>query len=56
MEELTEKLKANLVCQLISNEQIADEKYIVIGNKSYSRRDISLEIEKETELTSRKTI
>lgn len=49
MENLSKKLKSNLINQLVSNEQIADEKYIVIGNKSYSRRDISIEIENETE-------
>jgi hypothetical protein len=49
MEMLVNKLKIDLIKKLTHNEQIADDKYLVVGNKSYSRRDIANEIKNETE-------
>ena len=47
---LLEKVKVELIRQLISNDQIADEPYIVFGNKSWTRRELAKEIEGETEV------
>jgi phosphotransacetylase len=49
MNDLALKLKQCVISQLTKNEQIADDKYLLKGNKSYTRRDIAKEIEDETE-------
>jgi hypothetical protein len=49
MNELSLKLKQNVISQLTKNEQIVDERYLTKGNKSYTRRDIATEIENESE-------
>lgn len=49
MNELSLKLKKEVIRKLISNEQNLDEKYLTKGDKSYTRRDLANEIENETE-------
>lgn len=49
MEKLVDKLKVDLIEKLTQNKQISDDKYIVFGNKSYTRQDIADEIQNETE-------
>ena len=49
MNELSLKLKNEVVRQLTKNEQIVDEKYLHKGGKVYSRRELAAEIEAETE-------
>jgi hypothetical protein len=49
MEELVNKLKVSLIEKLTQNEQISNEKYLVAGNKSYTRQNIADEIQNETE-------
>ena len=50
MNELSLKLKNEVVRQLTKNEQIMDEKYLHKGGKVYSRRELAAEIEAETTL------
>ena len=50
MNELSLKLKNEVVRQLTKNEQNMDEKYLHKGGKVYSRRQLVAEIEAETEL------
>ena len=49
MNELALKLKTEVVKQLIKNEQNMDVDYLVGGRKTYTRRELADEIEKETE-------
>lgn len=49
MNELTLKLKNELIRKLTNNEQNLDEVYLHKGTKSYSRRDLANEVENETE-------
>ncbi len=49
MEKLVDKLKVSLIEKLTHNKQISDDKYVVYGNKSYTRQDIADEIQNETE-------
>ena len=49
MEKLVNKLKVDLIEKLTQNKQISDEKYLIVGNKSYTRQDIADEIQNETE-------
>ena len=39
-----------MVKKLINNEQTADKKYMTIGSKTYTRRELSDEILNETQL------
>lgn len=49
MEELAIKLQNEVVNYLTQNEQILDDKYLQIGSRNYSRREIASEIEHKTE-------
>lgn len=49
MEKLVNKLKVDLIEKLTQNKQLTDAKYLVVGNKSYSRQEIATEIKNETE-------
>ena len=49
MQELSEKLKNQLVETLIRNEQNADEPYLYTQGRSWTRREISEEVKNETE-------
>lgn len=49
MNELSLKLKKEVVRQLTKNEQIMDEKYLYKGGKVYTRKELAVEIEAETE-------
>lgn len=49
MEELSKKLKEELIDNLTSSDILADEDYLIAGNKKYTRREIANEIENETE-------
>jgi len=48
MNELTLKLKTEVINRLISNEQNADEPYMFLNNKKYTRRELANEIQSET--------
>ena len=48
MNELTLKLKNEVVKQLTKNKNNIDDHYIVVGNRSYSRRKLAAAIENET--------
>jgi len=48
MNDLTKKVKESLVKTLMEHKDI-DEKYLIIGNEFYSRREIAEEIKNETE-------
>jgi hypothetical protein len=50
MNELTLKLKNEVVRQLTHNEQNLDVKYLYKENKTYTRRELAAEIEAETTL------
>ena len=50
MNELTLKLKNEVVRQLTHNEQNLDVKYLYKGNNTYTRRELAVEIEAETAL------
>lgn len=50
MNELSLKLKNEVVRKLTSNEQNLDEVYLSKGGKSYTRRELASEIENETEV------
>lgn len=49
MQELSEKLKNQLVETLIRNEQNADTPYLYTEGRYWTRREISEEIKNETE-------
>ncbi len=49
MNELTIKLKNEVVKQLTKNQQNIDDDYVVKGNKTYSRRELATEIINETQ-------
>lgn len=49
MNELSLKLKNEVIRKLTSNEQNLDENYLVRGEKLYTRRQLANEIEVETE-------
>ena len=49
MNDLTLKLKNEVVRQLTKNEQNMDSDYLVKENKTYSRRQLAAEIEAETQ-------
>jgi hypothetical protein len=49
MNELTLKLKNEVVRQLTKNEQNMNSDYLVKGDKTYSRRQLAAEIENETQ-------
>lgn len=50
MNELSLKLKTEVVRQLTKNEQIMDEKFLHKEGKVYSRRELAAEIQSESEL------
>lgn len=50
MEDLSLKLKNSLIDKLTRNEQNLDIPYLVRNQKSYTRRELALEIENETEI------
>ena len=50
MEELSLKLKTELVARLRRNKQNIDEPYLVSRDKKYTRGEIATEIELETEI------
>lgn len=49
MNDLTLKLKNEVVRQLTKNEQNMDSDYLVKSDKMYSRRQLAAEIESETQ-------
>lgn len=49
MNELTLKMKNYLIKSILESPRDLDEDYIYCGNKTYSRRDLMIEIENETE-------
>ena len=49
LNELSIKLKNGVVRNLTKNEQNMDDDYLVKGDKTYSRRQLSTEIEMETD-------
>ncbi len=49
MDELTLKLKKSVISELLSNEQLIDEPYLVAKSKKWSRREIAKEIQNETD-------
>lgn len=49
MEDLSLKLKKSVINLLTRNEQNLDIPYLVRNQKSYTRREIASEIEKESE-------
>lgn len=48
MNELSLKLKNDVINRLLTSNEDLDEKYISIGVESYSRRELASEIENET--------
>ena len=50
MNELSIKLKNEVVRQLTKNEQNMDDPYLISGNQTYTRKQLADEIEKETQL------
>jgi hypothetical protein len=49
MDKLVKKLKNNLVSKLTANDQIMDNPYLIRGNKTYTMRQLSIEIENDTD-------
>ena len=49
LNELTLKLKNEVIRQLTKNEQNMDVAYIITGDKSYTKRELAAEIENETQ-------
>lgn len=49
MNELTLKLKNEIIKQLTKNKHNVDDTYIICGDMSYTRKELASEIKKETE-------
>lgn len=50
MEELSKKLKAELISQLTRNEQNLNAPYLMRGDKMFTRKTLATEIENETDI------
>ena len=50
MEELSKKLKAELISQLTRNEQNLNLPYLTRGDKMFTRKTLATEIENETDI------
>lgn len=49
MKNIVLRLKENMISQLTSNVQNMNDPYIVVGNKSYTRLELSEELKNETD-------
>lgn len=50
MEELSKKLKTELISQLMRNEQNLNAPYLMRGDKMFTRKALATEIENETDI------